>query len=78
MNSEMDITEYWLSVDNVWVSVDQGNVVINPVYFIYDSAVTNLHSKHINQISQEYQPVDLSGSRSHHQSNHSILNIDPL
>ena len=32
----MDITEYWLSVDNVWVSVDQGNVVINPVYFIYE------------------------------------------
>lgn len=28
---EMDINQYWLNGDNIWVGVDQGNVVVNPV-----------------------------------------------
>ena len=78
----MEIRDFWLTLDNIWVSVDQGNVVLNPSYFIYEAALMDTRSQQVNRITTEFQPIDLASSRSHSQAHyhsfHSIPQLDPL
>jgi hypothetical protein len=47
------------------VSVDQGNLVINPVYLIYETAAEGHRSKQVKQINNDFQPLDLAASHCH-------------
>jgi hypothetical protein len=72
----MGIEGYWLALDNIWVSVDQGNVVVSPVYFLYESALVSTRTRQVNNLNSEFKPLDLAGSRSHYCSYSSLQHLD--
>ena len=53
-----------MTLKNVLVSADQGKVVVNPAYLIYESAVAGNNSERVKRLSPDYQPLDLAASTS--------------
>ena len=60
----MEIDSFWLTLEQIWVSADQGKVTVNPVFLAYEHALEGNRSQQLHKLSSEYQPLDLAASQS--------------